>query len=166
MKPQSNPVSPPRPRLDLAEFAPRPIQALVAAQAALNKGPLAQRMRELVKIRASQLNGCAYCVEMHTREARATGESEERLHQVVVWRESLLFSAEERAALAYTEAATHLDAEGVSDAVWAEAQEAFEPAALAALVAQVALINAFNRIAVPLRTPPGTPPGRAAPDGP
>ena len=156
----------PRPRLDLTELAPGPLQALVAAQTAINKGPLAPRVRELAKIRASQINGCAYCVEMHTRAARAEGESEERLHQVVVWRESLLFGAEERAALAYAEAATLLGAEGVSDTVWAEAQEAFEPAALAGLVAQVALINAFNRIAVPLRTPPGMPPGRNAASAP
>jgi AhpD family alkylhydroperoxidase len=162
MKPQSNPHSHPRPRLDLAELAPGPLQALVAAQTALNKGPLPQRVRELVKIRASQLNGCAYCVEMHTRAALAEGESNERLHQVAVWRESLLFSAQERAALAYAEAATHLGAEGVSEAVWAEAQEALEPAALAGLVVQVAVINAFNRIAVPLRTPPGMAPGKPA----
>jgi AhpD family alkylhydroperoxidase len=162
MKTQSSHSSHPRPRLDVTELVPGPLQALVAAQAALDKGPLPQRVRELAKIRASQLNGCAYCIAMHTRAARAEGESEERLHRVVVWRESLLFTAEERAALAYTEAATYLEAEGVSDAVWAEVQEAFEPAALAALVAQVALINAFNRIAVPLRTPPGLLPGSGA----
>jgi AhpD family alkylhydroperoxidase len=153
----------PRPRLDLIELAPAPLQALIAAQTAIDKGPLARRVRELVKVRASQINGCAYCVDMHTRAARAEGESEERMHQVVVWRESLLFGAEERAALAYTEAATHLGAEGVPDAVWAEVQEAFEPAALAGLVVQVAVINAFNRIAVPLRTPPGMLPGRHQP---
>ena len=151
-----------RPRLDLAELAPGPLQSLIAAQNALHAGPLPARVRELVKIRASQLNGCAFCVDMHTRAARAGGETDERMHQLAVWRESLVFTADERAALAYTEAATHLGPEGVTDAVWDEVQAAFEPPALGALVVQVAVINAFNRIAVPLRTPPGTPTGRAA----
>jgi len=162
MQPQSSDVSHPHPRLDIAELAPGPYRAFIAADTALRQGPLDVRVRELVKVRASQLNGCAFCVDMHVREARGLGESEERLHHLVVWRESPLFSPPERAALAYTEAATALGPGGVSDAVWEAARAAFEPEALAALVAQVALINAFNRIAVPLRTPPGTPTQKGA----
>ncbi|MCE9667889.1 carboxymuconolactone decarboxylase family protein [Myxococcus stipitatus] len=150
-------TSHPRPRLDIARLAPAPYRAFLAVDTALREGPLDPRIRELVKIRASQHNGCVLCVDRHVREARHLGESEDRLHQVVVWRESLLFSDAERAALAYTEAATLLGPEGVPDGVWEAARAAFDEASLAALVAQVALINALNRIAVPLRTPPGTP---------
>ncbi|MBZ4395074.1 carboxymuconolactone decarboxylase family protein [Myxococcus sp. MISCRS1] len=155
MQTPRNDTSHPRPRLDIARLAPAPYRAFLAVDAALREGPLAPSIRELVKIRASQHNGCVLCVDMHVREARHLGESDERLHQVVVWRESLLFTDAERAALAYTEAATRLGPEGVPDAVWDAARAAFDEASLAALVAQVALINALNRIAVPLRTPPG-----------
>ena len=127
---------------------------VVAADRSLRDGPLDATVRELVKIRASQLNGCAYCVDMHTAEARGLGELEHRLHQVAVWRESNVFTAAERAALAYTDEATRLGDEGVTDEVWDELTGHYEPAELGHLVAQVALINAFNRIAVPLRTPP------------
>lgn len=143
------------PRLNILELAPGPYRGFIEAQAAINQGPLDARVRELVKIRASQINGCAFCVDMHVREARRLGESDDRLHQIVVWRESQLYSRAERAALAYTEAATLLTPTSVTDEIWKELESTFEPAPLAALVAQVALINAFNRIAVPLRTPPG-----------
>jgi AhpD family alkylhydroperoxidase len=146
-----------RPRLDIAHLAPAAYRALLAVDTALREGPLDAGVRHLVKIRASQMNGCLFCVDMHVREAQRLGESEERLHQLVVWRESLLFNDAERAALAYTEAATELGPEGVPDAVWEAASAALEPESLAALVAQVAHINALNRIAVPLRTPPGAP---------
>lgn len=142
---------PHQPRLNLGELAPATYRALGAADAGIRASPLNPHVRELVKIRASQINGCIYCVDMHVREARQLGEPEERMHQLVVWRESRLFSREERAALAYTEAVTTLSAEGVSDAIWDAVKSAFNPEALAALVAQVALINAFNRIGVPLR---------------
>jgi AhpD family alkylhydroperoxidase len=160
MQPPPSHAPHPHPRLNIAELAPGPYRAFIAADTALRQGPLDVRVRELVKLRASQMNGCAFCVDMHAREARRLGEPEERLHHLVVWRESPLFSAAERAALAYTEAATVLAPGGVSDDVWEAAEAAFEPEALAALVAQVALINAFNRISVPLRTPPGTPTGK------
>ncbi|WP_216673797.1 carboxymuconolactone decarboxylase family protein, partial [Pyxidicoccus fallax] len=142
-------------RLDLARLAPDAYRALIALDTVLREGPLDARVRELVKIRASQMNGCVLCVDMHVREARRSGEPEERMHQLVVWRESLLFSDAERAALAYTEAATELGPEGVPDAVWEAARAAFDAEALAALVLQVAHINALNRLGVPLRTPPG-----------
>ncbi|HET9451403.1 MAG TPA: carboxymuconolactone decarboxylase family protein [Aggregicoccus sp.] len=159
MQPLRSTTPHPHPRLDMAQAAPAALHAFVAADAAIRKSPLDVRVRELVKIRASQLNGCAFCVDMHVREARKLGESEERLHQLVVWRESLLFSATERAALAYAEAATLLREGGVSEPVWDAARDAFDVESLGALVAMVALINAWNRIAVPLRTPPGTPTG-------
>lgn len=155
MKTPQNDTAHPRPRLDVARLAPEAYRALIAADAALRASPLDGRVRELVKIRASQMNGCVLCVDMHVREARRMGEPEERMHQLVVWRESLLFGDAERAALAYTEAATELGPDGVPDAVWAAVQAAFDAESLAALVLQVAHINALNRLGVPLRTPPG-----------
>lgn len=143
-----------RSRLDFPALAPEVYQAFIAADTALRKSPLGATVRELVKIRASQLNGCVFCVDLHTREARELGESEDRIFQLPVWRESPLFSEAERAALAYADAATRLTGEGVSDAVWDEAAGHFGPEELAALVGEVALINTLNRIGVPLRTQP------------
>jgi AhpD family alkylhydroperoxidase len=142
------------PRMRLTETAPAPHQALLSADRAIREGPLDETVRELVKIRASQLNGCAFCVDKHAVEARKLGESEHRIYQLSSWRESRLFSDAERAALAYTDQATRLGDEGVTDEVWESVSSLFEPEELGYLVAQVALINALNRIAVPLRFRP------------
>lgn len=155
MSSPERPDSEARPRLDLLQVARAPYEAFLAANRAIVQGPLDVRVRELVKLRASQLNACAFCVDMHATEARELGESTERLDQLVVWHESRLFTGAERAALEYTEAVTRPTPGGVSDALWDEVRAHFAPEALGALVAQVALINAFNRIATPLRTPPG-----------
>lgn len=141
-------------RLSLPETAPEIYQALNAADRAVRDGPLGATVRELVKIRASQLNGCAYCVDLHAREAVRLGETQDRLFQLPVWRESPLFTAAERAALGYTDAATLLGPDGVSEQVWQETAARFPPDQLGALVGQVALINAFNRIGVPLQMQP------------
>ena len=114
-------------------------------------------LRELVKLRASALNGCAFCVDMHTTDARAAGETDRRLASVMVWPHAPFFTARERAALALTDAMTLLDGhgDGVSDEVWAEAQAHFEPAELGNLVMAITAINSWNRIAVTLlSTPP------------
>jgi AhpD family alkylhydroperoxidase len=141
-------------RLSITETAPEVYEGLLAADQAVRGGPLGATVRELVKIRASQLNGCAYCVDLHVREALKLGESQDRLFQLPVWRESPLFTGAERAALGYTDAATLLGPDGVSDEVWREAASQFKPDELGALVGQVALINAFNRIGVPLQMQP------------
>jgi AhpD family alkylhydroperoxidase len=141
-------------RLTLMESAPEVYQAFVAADHALRKGPLEPIIRELVNIRASQLNGCVFCVDMHIHEALELGETQDRIFQLPVWRESELFTGAERAALGYTEAATRLSAEGVADQVWDEAAAHFKPEELGTLVGQVALINTWNRVGVPLRMRP------------
>jgi AhpD family alkylhydroperoxidase len=120
----------------------------------VRKGPLGATVRELVKIRASQLNGCAFCVDMHIHEALELGETQDRIFQLPVWRESALYTEAERAALGYTDAATCLGPEGVLDAVWNEAAKHFKPDELGALVGQIALINAFNRVGIPLQMQP------------
>jgi AhpD family alkylhydroperoxidase len=111
---------------------------------------------ELVKLRASQINGCAYCLDMHTKDARARGESEQRLYLLDAWRESPFYSARERAALAWTEAVTLVAESRVPDTVYEEVRRQFSDDELLALTMAVVTINAFNRLNVALRTVPGT----------
>lgn len=141
------------PRLSMTDVAPELYQAFTKPEAALRKGPLDPALRELVKIRASQLNGCLFCIDMHVHEALELGENQERIFQLTAWRESSLYSPAERAALAYTEAATE-QPDDVSDEVWSEVAAALKPEEAAHLVGQVAMINAWNRIAAPTRTGP------------
>jgi AhpD family alkylhydroperoxidase len=108
----------------------------------------------LIKIRASQINGCAFCIDMHTREARDRGEAEERIYALNAWRESPLFSDEERAALGLTEAVTLISETRVPDDVWTEAEGAFGERELANLLMATVAINAWNRIAVATRMVP------------
>ncbi|MGE3771880.1 MAG: carboxymuconolactone decarboxylase family protein [Gammaproteobacteria bacterium] len=110
----------------------------------------------LVDLRASQLNGCAFCVDMHVKEARLHGDRELRLHHVAIWRESPLFDARERAALAWTEALTRLGPDGIPDALYAEVAAQFAPDALVALTWRVVAINGWNRANIAFRTAPGS----------
>lgn len=111
---------------------------------------------ELVKIRASQINGCAFCIDMHTKDARALGETEQRIYALNAWREAPFYSERERAALAFTEAITLLTDGHVPDEVYEAAAHHFEPRELSALIMVGATINAWNRIAVASRTQPGS----------
>lgn len=110
----------------------------------------------LVDIRASQLNGCAFCLDMHVKQAKIHGERELRLHHVAIWRESPLFTPKERAALAWTEALTRMAPEGVSDAVYCEAREHFSAEDLSQLTFRVVAINGWNRMNVAFRPVPGS----------
>ena len=111
---------------------------------------------ELVKIRASQINGCAYCIDMHTKDARAMGESEQRIYALNAWRETPFFSARERAALEWTEALTRVADTHVPDEVWAAAREQFDERQLVTLTFAVIAINGWNRLAIAARAPVGT----------
>jgi len=106
------------------------------------------RLHELIKIRASQMNGCAYCIDLHTRDARALGEAEHRIYALNAWRETPFFSDAERAVLALTEAATKLGEHGIPDAIYDEAAEYFTEPELANIILAIALINFWNRIGV------------------
>jgi AhpD family alkylhydroperoxidase len=121
---------------------------------------MAFRMEEalalLVDIRASQLNGCAFCVDMHVKQARLGGERELRLHHVAIWRESPLFTPKERAALAWTEALTRIDPAGVPDALYDQVRTLFSDEELSQLTFRVAAINGWNRMNVAFRTTPGS----------
>ncbi|MGW1678822.1 carboxymuconolactone decarboxylase family protein [Saccharopolyspora sp. NPDC002376] len=140
-------------RLDLSKTAPEPYAGFSQADTAIRQGPLDETVRELVKIRVSQINGCVFCVDMHSREALRIGEDQHRLLQLPVWQESELFDERERAALAYAETATRR--ERVTDELWDALREAFpDEAELGHLVTQVSLINALNLLGVPLEMKP------------
>jgi AhpD family alkylhydroperoxidase len=141
------------PRLNLAEAAPEAYQAFLAADRAIGKSPLDPVVRLLVKLRVSQINGCVLCVDMHAREAHEQGLGDDRLTQLVVWRESELFDERERAALDYAEAVT--TRRPVTDEAWETVRKHFPTDAEAGnLAAQVSLINAFNLFCVPLHARP------------
>jgi AhpD family alkylhydroperoxidase len=151
-----SPVHPPR--LALADHAPEVYRAMARLSAVAGAG-LEAPLVELVKLRASQINHCAFCVDMHSREALAAGESTSRIVQLSAWRESTHFYSErELAALELAEAVTVLTDGFVPDEVWAVAAAAFDEAELAQLVAAIAVINAWNRFAVTTRmVPAGSP---------
>ncbi|WNI22259.1 carboxymuconolactone decarboxylase family protein [Streptomyces sp. ITFR-16] len=130
---------------------------VVAAGRALADSTLPLATQELVRLRASQINGCAFCVDMHTKEAAHAGETATRLHLVAVWREATVFTDAERAALELTEQATRIAdaAGGVPDEVWANAAKYYDEDQLAALVCGIALINTFNRLNVLVQQPAG-----------
>jgi AhpD family alkylhydroperoxidase len=122
-----------------------------AATRELDRAGIDPLLRELVRVRASQLNGCAYCIDMHTKDARAAGETEQRLYAVPAWRETPFFTERERAALALTEDVTLMTGEHVPDAAYAAAAGQFSADEMAALVALIVTINAWNAIGVTTR---------------
>ena len=122
-----------------------------AATRALDDAGIEPRLRELVRIRASQLNGCAYCIDMHTKDARKLGETEQRIYALPAWRETPFFTARERIALAFTESVTQLASTHVPDADYEPVAKEFSPAEAAALVGLLVAINAWNRIGVATR---------------
>ncbi|MGP4084668.1 carboxymuconolactone decarboxylase family protein [Streptomyces sp. KR55] len=145
----------PTPRLDWAALAPDVFKAMVRLDAAAQQG-LDPKLRELVKIRASQLNHCAYCIDIHSKDALAAGESVERIIQLSAWEESAHFYTEkELAALELTEAVTVLTDGFVPDEVYERAAKHFEEAELVQLIASIAVINAWNRFGVTCRRVPG-----------
>src|SRR5690554_4164816 len=140
------------PRLDYFAAAPQLLQPMLALERAVRASGLDPLLVHLVKLRASQINGCAYCLHMHSREARAHGESEMRLHVLAAWRESSLYSDRERAALGWTEALTRLAETGAPDADYAAMAAAFTPEEQVKLSLLICTINAWNRLAVGFRS--------------
>ncbi|WP_052845232.1 carboxymuconolactone decarboxylase family protein [Streptomyces sp. NRRL S-31] len=137
-----------RTRLDFAKAAPKVFRAIIGLDAAARQG-LDPALVELIQIRASHLNHCAYCLHMHTNDARKAGESEDRLHMVAVWREARhFFTPREQAALALTEAVTLVAEGGVPDAVYAEAATHFDDQELAQVLSLILAINTWNRVAL------------------
>lgn len=143
-------------RIDYRKVFPTAREAMLGLERAVRESSLERPLLELVKLRASQLNGCAYCVDMHTKDARAIGEDEQRLHLVAVWHESPGFTARERAALAWCEALTLLPQSGVPDGLYRETSAVFSEEEIVALTLAVVAINGWNRFSVALRTSVGS----------
>ncbi len=148
-------LTPPPYRISPGKFAPQMYAAMSALEESSKIG-IDPGLRELMKTRASQMNGCAYCIDMHTKDARAAGETEQRLYALSAWRETPFFTDAERAALALAEALTDLRSHEPLDRAWEDAQEYFEDELLAALLMTVVAINGWNRLAIASRTPVGS----------
>ncbi|MBC2886245.1 carboxymuconolactone decarboxylase family protein [Ochrobactrum sp. CM-21-5] len=140
------------PRLSPHKLAPKIMQAMIGLEKAVSEAGLEYSLYELVRIRASQINGCAYCIHMHTRDARKAGETEERLYLVAAWRESPLFTPRERAALAWTESLTLLADTRAPDEDFDVLKEHFTDEEIVNLSMAINVINIWNRIAVGFRT--------------
>lgn len=143
-------------RLNPRTAAPEAMKAMSALHAYVGRCGLDHQLLELVKLRASQINGCAWCMDMHTKEARVAGESEQRLYLLSSWRECPFYSERERAALAWTEALTLLTKDNVPDDVFALARTHFSEEELVNLTLAIVAINGANRINVAFRTVPGS----------
>ncbi|MFM0337203.1 carboxymuconolactone decarboxylase family protein [Paraburkholderia fungorum] len=141
-------------RLDFYKANPAAIKALIGVEERIGKSALEKSLTELVRLRASQINGCAYCVDMHTTDARKGGETDRRLATVVVWRETPFFTDRERAALEWTEALTLVSHDHVPDAVWEIVRPHFSDEELVDLTLLVSAINAWNRFAISFRKLP------------
>lgn len=144
-------------RLDYARVAPDGLRAMLDLERYVRECGLEHSLLHLVKLRASQINGCAYCVDMHSKDARAEGEEEQRLYALSVWRETPFFSERERAALAWTEALTLIhDERGVPDELYNAVRERFSEKELVDLTLAIVAINGWNRIAMSFRPPVGS----------
>jgi AhpD family alkylhydroperoxidase len=144
-----------KPRIDAHEIAPEAYETMLALERYLHRCGLSRSLIELVKLRASQINGCAYCIDMHTKDARAAGETEQRLYLLDAWRESPFYSPRERAALAWTESVTRVSETHVPDEVYEEALAHFSEKEIVDLTYLAMTINSWNRLAVATRAMPG-----------
>jgi AhpD family alkylhydroperoxidase len=143
-------------RLNYAKASPDGFKAMRRLQAHVDTCGLEHPLLELVKMRASQINGCAYCLDMHSKDARAAGETEQRLYLLDAWREAPFYSERERAALAWTEALTRISkTKDVPDALYDEVRKQFSDKELVDLSLAIIAINGWNRLAIPFRSEPG-----------
>ena len=143
-------------RINYTQASPGGFKALRQLQEYVENSGLEHNLLELVKMRTSQLNGCAYCLDMHSKDARAAGETEQRLYLLNAWRESPFYSERERAALAWTEALTRISkTKDVPDALYDEARQQFSDKELVDLSLAIIAINGWNRLAIPFRSEPG-----------
>jgi AhpD family alkylhydroperoxidase len=151
-----------QPRIDITKYLNSGLGRAMLNLSGEAESRLDRRLFELVKIRASQMNGCAYCLDMHTKDARLAGETEQRIYALSAWRETPFFNDRERAALDWTEALTRVGDTHVPDEVYERAARHFDEAELVALTFGVVVINSWNRLAVAVRAPVGTYQPRAA----
>ena len=144
------------PRLDYTKISPEPLKPLLNLEGYVRRSGLEHSLLHLTKLRVSQINGCGYCIDMHWKDARAAGETEQRLYGLSAWRECPFYTARERAALEWAEAVTLLANGTVSDEVYRRAREQFSEKELVDLNFGVVAINSWNRLCVPFRVVPGT----------
>jgi AhpD family alkylhydroperoxidase len=142
------------PRMNFYRAAPDTIKALMALESQVQSSGLEQSLIELVKTRASQISGCAYCIDMHTKDARKHGETEQRLYLLNAWREAPVYTDRERAALAWTEAVTLISETHAPDDVYSEVRAHFSEAETVNLTMLIATINSWNRLAISFRALP------------
>ncbi|MCC7080856.1 MAG: carboxymuconolactone decarboxylase family protein [Burkholderiales bacterium] len=142
-------------RIDYPKTAPAGLAAMLGLERYARSSGLSQALLELVKMRASQINGCAYCLDMHSKDARASGETEQRLYLLPAWREAPFYDERERAALEWTEVLTRVADEGVPDVVYERARKQFSEKELVDLTLAVVAINGWNRLAIAFRTTAG-----------
>jgi AhpD family alkylhydroperoxidase len=143
-------------RWNYAKIAPGAYHAMLGLEQYLHQSGLEESLLHLIKLRASQINGCAYCLDMHWKDLKAIGESDQRLYELDAWEEAPFYSDRERAALAWTEAVTRVADTHVPDAVYEKVRAVFSEKEIADLTLAVATINAWNRLAISSRTTPGT----------
>lgn len=143
-------------RINYQKNAPKALKGMMELEKYVQSSSLEPRLFELVKMRASQINGCAYCLDMHSKDARAAGETEQRLYGLNAWREAPYYSERERAALAWTEALTEISETEVPDELYKSVSENFDEQELIALTMLVIAINGWNRLAISFRTKPGS----------
>ena len=145
-----------QPRIDFSKAAPGAVKAMLDLEKYVRQSGIETPLLELVRLRASQINGCAYCLDMHTKDARAEGEIEQRLYALSAWRETPFFSDRERAALEWTEAVTEIGKDHVPDSVFEHVRKYFSESELVNLTLAVVAINGWNRLAIPFRAVPGS----------
>lgn len=144
------------PRIDLSKLSPEAYKALLGLEHYLNHSTLEKKLLHLLKLRVSQINGCAYCLDMHWKDLQVEGESEQRMYSLDAWRETPYYTAREKAALSWAEAVTNITNGHVPDAVYEEARQQFSEQELADLTLGVVTINSWNRISIAFRVVPGT----------
>ena len=144
------------PRLDYTKASPDAYKAMSQLEAVVRHSGLDGKLLELIKIRASQLNGCAFCIDMHTKDARLNGETEQRIYALDAWRETPFFSEKERAALAWTEAITNIQQGHAPESVYQDLRRYFSEAEVMNVTLAITTINAWNRIAIGFRLVPGS----------
>jgi AhpD family alkylhydroperoxidase len=143
-------------RLDYAKTAPEGVKAMFGLEQYVRNSGLDRSLLELVKMRASQINGCAFCLDMHSKDARAAGETEQRLYALSAWRETPFFTERERAALAWTEAVTRVSESHMPDETYETVREHFTEKELVDLTLTIVAINGWNRLAISFRSVPGS----------
>jgi len=142
-------------RIEYTKIAPDVVNAMVGLEQRVHASGLEESLLDLIKLRASQINGCAYCIDMHSKDARAHGETEQRLYELDAWRETPFYNARERAALAWTEAVTLVADGHVPDEVYEEVRQQFTDRELAFLSLAIVAINGWNRLQIAFRAEPG-----------